>query len=141
MPDFTNKLLILSGAGLGLKAAIVKVSKEIDKSTPFYSALRHAVYLMENGSTDEEAMDYLAMKCNLPAVRRLCSLMLQNIRRGGADVFFALREIGNELWNARKAATKQMAAEAETKMMFPMMLMFVAVILMVAMPAVMAMGM
>ena len=89
----------------------------------------------------EEAMDYLAMKCNLPAVRRLCSLMLQNIRRGGADVFFALREIGNELWNARKAATKQMAAEAETKMMFPMMLMFVAVILMVAMPAVMAMGM
>ncbi len=141
LPDFTNKLLILSGAGLGLKAAIVKVSKEIDKSTPFYSALRHAVYLMENGSTDEEAMDYLAMKCNLPAVRRLCSLMLQNIRRGGADVFFALREIGNELWNARKAATKQMAAEAETKMMFPMMLMFVAVILMVAMPAVMAMGM
>ena len=67
--------------------------------------------------------------------------MLQNIRRGGADVFLALREIGNELWNARKVATKQMAAEAETKMMFPMMLMFVAVILMVAMPAVMAMGM
>lgn len=140
LPDFTNKLLILSGAGLGLKAAIIKVSKEMDKDTPFYNALRHAVNMMENGSTNEEAMDYLAMKCNLPEVRRLCSVMLQNIKRGGQDVFFALREIGNELWNARRAATKQMAAEAETKMMLPMMLMFVAVILMVAMPAVMAMG-
>lgn len=140
LPDFTNKLLILSGAGLSLKAAIIKVSREMDKDTPFYNALRHAVYLMENGSTDEEAMDYLAMKCNIAEVRRLCSVILQNIRRGGQEVFFALREIGNELWNARRAETKQMAAEAETKMMFPMMLMFVAVILMVAMPAVMAMG-
>lgn len=140
LPDFTNQLIILSGAGLTLRAAIIKVGREMPGDTPFYVALRKAVNKMENGATDEAALDVLVTQCNMPVVRRLTSILLQNMQRGGTDVLIALREIGTELWTNRKAAARQMAEEVSTKMLFPMMLMLIAVILLVAAPAVMSMN-
>ena len=52
----------------------------------------------------------------------------------------ALKEIGEEQWNNRKNAAKQFAEEASTKMLFPMMLMLLAVILLTIAPAVMSMN-
>lgn len=140
LPDFTNKLLILSGAGLSLKAAMVKVSKEMEKDTAFYRELKHSVYMMEHGSTAESAMDTLCVRCNMPEVRRLSSVLLQNMHSGGSDVLLALNEISRELWNNRRAAAKVAAEKAGTKLLFPMMLMLLAVIVIVAAPAVMSMG-
>ncbi len=140
MPDFTNELVILSGAGLTLRAAIIKVGREMAGDSPLYTALRKAVNKMENGATDEAALDVLVTQCNMPVMRRLVSVLLQNMQRGGTDVLNALREIGAELWTNRKAAARQMAEEVSTKMLFPMMLMLIAVILLVAAPAVMSMN-
>lgn len=139
LPDLTNQLIILSGAGLTLRAAIIKVGREMPGESPLYQALRKMVNKMENGTTDETAMDVLTTQCNMPVVRRLCSVLLQNMHRGGTDVLIALREIGTELWTNRKAAARQMAEEVSTKMLFPMMLMLLAVILLVSAPAVMSM--
>lgn len=140
LPDFTNKLLILSGAGLSLKAAMIKVSKEMEKDTAFYRELKHSVYLMEHGSTVESAMDALCNRCNLPEVRRLTSVLLQNMHSGGSDVLMALREISKELWTNRRATAKRIAEEAGTKLLIPMMLMLLAVMLIVAAPAVMSLS-
>ncbi len=129
LPDFANKILILSGAGLSIKGAIVLISKEMEKETPFYHELKHSVYLLENGATAEQEMDSLSSRCNMPEVRRLVSALL-----------IAMREISRELWNNRRAAAKIAAEEAGTKLLFPMMLMLLAVILMVAAPAVMSLG-
>lgn len=140
LPDFANKLLILSGAGMSLKAAMVKIAKEMDKRTPFYQALKHSVYLMENGATAEQVMDSLGNRCNLPEVRRMNAVLLQNMHSGGADALLALREISKELWTNRRATAKKLAEEAGTKLLFPMMLMLLAVILIVAAPAVMSLS-
>lgn len=140
LPDFTNKLLILSGAGLSIKGAMVLISKEMEKDTPFYGELKHSVYMLENGATAEEAMDSLCNRCNMPQVRRLASVLLQNMHSGGMEVLVAMREISRELWNNRRAGAKTAAEEAGTKLLFPMMLMLFAVILIVAAPAVMSLS-
>lgn len=140
LPDFTNKLLILSGAGLSIKAAMVKISKEMEKDTVFYRELKHSVYLMEHGSTVEASMDALCDKCNMPEVRRLASVLLQNMHSGGGDVLIALRELSKELWTNRRAAAKRTAEAAGTKLLIPMMLMLLAVIVIVAAPAVMSLS-
>jgi len=140
LPDFTNKLLILSGAGLSIKAAMVKISKEMEKDTVFYRELKHSVYLMEHGSTVESAMDALCNKCNMPEVRRLTSVLLQNMHSGGGDVLIALRELSKELWTNRRAEAKRTAEAAGTKLLIPMMLMLLAVIVIVAAPAVMSLS-
>ena len=141
LPDFANKLLILSGAGLAIKAAMIKISKEMDKDTPFYAELKRAVFMMENGSTTEQAMDFLCDRCNTAEVRRLTSVLLQNMHSGGVEVLRALKEISNELWTNRRAMAKQIAEAAGTKLLFPMMLTLLAVILIVAAPAVMSLNM
>lgn len=139
LPELTNQLLILSGAGLTLKGAMVKVAREMSTDGPLYQALGKSVEMMELGATNEQALDNLTSACNTPEVRRFVSVLLQNLQRGGTDVFLALGEIGKELWDARRAAAKRVAEETTTKLLFPMMLMLFAVILLVAVPAVMSM--
>ena len=74
-------------------------------------------------------------------MRRFVSVILLNIHRAGTDVSSALKSIGEELWNSRKAAAIRVAEEASTKMLFPMMLMLFAVIMLVIVPAVQGMQM
>ena len=138
MTDLTNKILILSGAGLTLRAAIIKTAEEAGSDRTLYQELGHSVTMMKNGATDESALDYLILRCNMPEMRRFVSVILQNMHRGGQDVLVALREIGQEQWDNRKATAKRIAEEAGTKMLFPMMIMLFAVIMMVIVPAVMS---
>ena len=119
---------------------MVLISKEMERETPFYQELKHSVYMMENGATAEQAMDSLCNRCNMPQVRRLVSVLLQNMHSGGVEVLIAMREISRELWNNRRAAAKTAAEEAGTKLLFPMMLMLLAVVLVVAAPAVMSLS-
>lgn len=140
LPDLTNQIIILSGAGLTLRAALLKIATEMPAETPLYQMLAKVAEKMEHGASDEEALDLLTTQCNMPEMRRFVSVILQNMHRGGSDVLTALREIGKELWSARKAAAQRVAEETSTKLLFPMMLMLIAVILLVAAPAVMGMG-
>lgn len=139
MPDFTNKILILSGAGMTLRAALIKISDEMALDTPLYRSLAASVQMMKNGETDERALEYMTVQCNTPQMRRFSSVVLQNMKRGGTDVITALRDIGAEQWAERKAVALKVSAEADTKLLFPMLLMLLAVVLMTIAPAVMGM--
>lgn len=139
MPDFTNKILILSGAGMTLRAALIKISDEMSLDTPLYRSLATSVQMMKNGETDEKALEYMTVQCNTPQMRRFSSVVLQNMKRGGTDVITALRDIGAEQWAERKAVALKVSAEADTKLLFPMLLMLLAVVLMTIAPAVMGM--
>ncbi len=139
MPDFTNKILILSGAGMTLRAALIKISDEMALDTPLYRSLATSVQMMKNGETDERALEYMTVQCNTPQMRRFSSVVLQNMKRGGTDVITALRDIGAEQWAERKAVALKVSAEADTKLLFPMLLMLLAVVLMTIAPAVMGM--
>lgn len=141
MPDFTNKVIILSGAGLTIRDAIIKISKEMSTNTPLYEALAESVSAMDAGANETFAFMRLTEKCNTPAMRRFCSVILQNLRFGGAEVIRALTEIATEQWNERKNAAEKVTAEAETKLLYPMMLMLFSVVLITAAPAVMAINM
>lgn len=140
MPDLTNKIVILSGAGMTLRAAIEKISSELSNDRPLYEELSYAVRMMGTGATPEEAFDRFMMRCNMPQVRRFVSVILQNMHRGGNDVILALSEIGAEQWEERKNAARKFGEEASTKMLFPMMLMLLAVIMLTVAPAVMSMN-
>ena len=139
MPDFTNKIIILSGAGLTIRDALVKISKEMSSNTPLYEALAESVSAIDTGANDTQAFMRLTDKCNTPAMRRFCSVILQNLKFGGGEVIRALSEISAEQWNERKNASEKLAMEAETKMLYPMMLMLFSVIIVTIVPAVLGM--
>ena len=139
MPDFTNKILILSGAGMTLRAALIKIAEEMSIDTPLYQTLQQSVLMMKNGAADEKALEHLNIKCNTPHMRRFTSVVMQNMKRGGSDVIMALQDIGREQWAERKAAANRVSAEADTKLLFPMILMLGSVLVMTIVPAVLSM--
>lgn len=139
MPDFTNKIIILSGAGLTIRDALIKISKEMSIDTPLYQALDECVSAMDTGANETQAFMRLTDKCNTPAMRRFSSVILQNIKFGGAEVIRALTDIADEQWNERKNASEKLAMEAETKLLYPMMLMLLAVVIVTVAPAVLGM--
>lgn len=141
MPELVNKIVILTGAGLTLQGALSKITKEMYSDRILYQELSRSMEMIEVGETADAAFDRMATKCNTVEMRRFLSIILQNIHRGGSDVSSALKSIGEELWNSRKAAALRVAEEASTKMLFPMMLMLFAVIMLVIVPAVQGMKM
>lgn len=138
LPDIVNQIVILSGAGLTLRAAILKISREMPKETPLYTELSKVTNQMESGISDITALENMTLRCNMPEMRRFVSVIIQNLQRGGIEVLYALQDISKEMWDNRKAAAKRIAEEAGTKMLFPMMLMLFAVIILTITPAVLS---
>ncbi len=139
MPELVNKIVILTGAGLNTQGALAMITREMHSERLLYQELAHVMKLIDAGEPVDAAFDYLGAKCNMPEMRRLISIILQNIYRSGSDMSVALKGIGEELWTARKATALRVTEEASTKMLFPMMLMLFAVILLVIAPAVQGM--
>ncbi len=140
LPDYVSKIIILTGAGQTLRAAMKTLSEDMGQPTPLYQIMEQAVNNIDNGMNEGAALDRVVYRCNMPEMRRLISVIQQNLQRGGADVTMAMQSIGEELWNNRKAKAKQLSEEAETKMLFPMMLMMFSVIIITAVPALLGMG-
>ncbi|MNW00625.1 hypothetical protein D3C71_1961440 [compost metagenome] len=65
--------------------------------------------------------------------------VLMNFKRGGSDFAYSLEELSHTLWERRKAAARTIGEEASAKMVFPMVLLFCTVMLIVAAPAVLSM--
>ena len=139
MPDLTNKIVILTGAGMTLRQALFKISQDLKTGRPLYAELNKTMKMMEKGETAEASFDHFMTRCNMPEVRRFVSILLLNMQRGGSDISRALSEIGKEQWAARTNAAKRYAEEASTKLLFPMMLMLFSVILLTVAPAVLSM--
>ena len=117
-----------------------KVSEEMSLPSPLYQLMGQAMHNIDNGMNENIALDKIVYRCNMPEMRRLIAVIEQNLQRGGSDVTIAMQAIGDEMWNNRKAKAQQIAAEAETKMLFPMMLMMLSVIVMTMVPAILGMG-
>ncbi len=140
LPDYISKIIILTSAGFTLRAAMKKVSEEMSTPSPLYQLMGQAMYNMENGMNENAALDQVVRRCNMPEMRRLIAVIEQNLQRGGSEVTIAMQTIGDEMWSNRKAKAQQIAAEAETKILFPMMLMMFSVIIMTIVPAMLGMG-
>ena len=140
LPDYISKIIILTSAGLTLRAAMKKVSEEMSLSTPLYTLMGQAMRNIDNGMNENAALDQVVRRCNMPEMRRLIAVIEQNLQRGGSDVTLAMKTIGDEMWSNRKAKAQQIAAEAETKLLFPMMLMMLSVIVMTMVPAILGMS-
>jgi len=136
-PDFVNKLTLLINAGMTVSKAWEKTSSN-NRQTPLYMELGSTLQNIRSGMAEHKAYEEFAKQCHVPIITRFISVILQNIRKGNAELVPILRVFANECWELRKNTAKRYGEEASTKMLLPMLLMFVAILLIVGMPAVLA---
>jgi len=138
-PDFINKLTLLLNAGLTMSKAWEKISVDCDKEGDFYAEVHKTIFEIKSGKNESEAFSEFAKRVKTPEISRLMSTIVQNTKRGGNNLVLALRLQSNECWEMRKNAIKRLGEEASTKLLFPMMIMFLAIIIIVITPAIISM--
>jgi tight adherence protein C len=140
LPGYLNTLSLLLGAGLTYTAAVEKAVADADPGRPLYSELQLALAETRSGAPVSRAYENFSRRCGIPEVTRYASTVLQNINRGSADLSQVLSLLSQECWQKRKDIARKQGEEASSKLVFPMVMIFVAVSIIVLAPAIMAMS-
>lgn len=138
-PEFINKLTLLVNAGMTISKAWEKIINENKKEHVLYDEMRYALMEIKAGKAEATAYEEFARRCRVKEVTKFVSVIVMNLKRGGAEVVPVLKEQGNECWEMRKNAAKQMGEEASTKILIPLMIMFLGIVIIVSTPAVLSM--
>ena len=142
-PEIVSKLSLLLGAGMNLTLAWEKIAFDYrDKRQKQAVGIRYAyeemlvaLYEIQEGVGELQAIENYGERCGLSAYRKLASLIIQNIRKGAKGMQKLLEEEEREAFEARKARAKKAGEEAGTKLMLPMILMLILVLVILIVPA------
>lgn len=138
-PSFLYKLVLLLNAGLTLTGAWERAVMGKRKDTPLYQELHFVLMDIKGGKSEVQAYEDLAKKCRTPETIKFVTIIIQNSKKGSYELASILRSQAEECWENRKHTAKRLGEEASTKMLLPMMLMFIAILMIVAAPAILAM--
>ena len=138
--DLLSKLTLLINAGMTVSRAMDKIVEDNDCVRPLYAELQLAMAEIKRGKSEYEAYEDFGKRCRVLEIFKFVSIVLQNLRRGNSEMVAILRVQANECWLLRKSVAKQLGEEASSKLLFPMMMMFIAIIMIVMTPAILSMA-
>ncbi|PKM88781.1 MAG: type II secretion system protein [Firmicutes bacterium HGW-Firmicutes-12] len=137
-PDFLNKMTLLLGAGMTVPRSWEKIVRDSEKKTPLNKELHKSLFDIQAGNSILQAYEGFARRCRVPEINKFVTLILQNMKKGNAELVLILRVQAAECWETRKLTARKMGEESSTKMLFPLLLMLIAILLIVSAPAILA---
>lgn len=143
LPELLNSIVLLVGAGETIQRAIIRCveSRRGDVNHPLYKELRIMTSEWEGGYSFQQAFENFSKRCAVQEVSLFTTTVLLNYRRGGADFVLSLRDLSRMLWDKRKAISRTRGEQASSKLVFPMVVIFLIVIVLVGTPAFMMLKM
>lgn len=139
-PEFANQLILLVNAGSTISKAWAKIVAEEKKDTPLFRELRTCMAEIQAGKSEAAAYEEFARRCKIKEIIKFVSVIILNLRKGGSEVVPTLRAQADECWEARKAAARRLGEKASSKLLLPMSIMLLGIIMIVALPAVLALA-
>ncbi len=131
-PDVVSKIALLINAGMILKEAWVRVAETGD--SPIYKEMQKTVFDMENGMAEVDAYYTFGTRCVIPEIKKFSSTLAQGVVKGNAELVSMVQEQSAEIWLAKKHRAKQQGEKAGSKLMIPIMIMFVGILIVVIVP-------
>lgn len=145
--EFVSKLQLLIGSGMTLRMAFermgedYKLLKENGYERKYvYEELLLCIRQMRDGSSEEECYEQFGRRCELSVYRKLAILLTQNLRKGTRGLLIVLSNESKWAFEERKQIAKRAGEEAQTKLLFPMIMMFSVVIILIMLPAYISFG-
>ncbi len=145
--EFVSKLQLLIGSGMTIRGAFEKMGKDYclyrkegGKVSCVYEELILCNKRMKDGLSEAESYDYFGRRCSLICYKKLATLLTQNLRKGTDGLVYALSNETKIAFEERKQQAKRLGEEAQTKLLFPMILMLTVVMIIIMIPAYMSFG-
>ncbi|WNR42254.1 type II secretion protein F [Paenibacillus roseipurpureus] len=141
LPEFLSTIVLLVNAGETVNRAWIRCvqAKPQLAESPLYKELILAVHELEMNTSFTKVLEDFNKRCALHEVSLFTSTLGLNYKRGGHDFVIALQSLSLELWQRRKSVSRTLGEEASSKLVFPMVLIFVVVMVIVAAPALLMM--
>lgn len=119
-PDALDLLTVCVEAGLGLDAALMRVSEELRfRSEVVSSELDLLLLEMRSGFTKETALRNLALRTGTEDIESFCAMLIQ-AERFGTSISESLRVLSDMLRTRRRMRAEERAAKIALKLLFPL---------------------
>jgi tight adherence protein C len=135
-PDAADLMLVCVEAGLGLDAALTKITDEIRGSSPALAEELHLTNLeMRGGGSRAQSLRNLALRTGIEEVSTFATMLAQS-DKFGTSIGESLRVFSEDLRHKRQVRAEEHAAKVPTKMLIPLALfIFPAIIMVILGPA------
>jgi tight adherence protein C len=129
LPDALDLMVVCVEAGLGINASLQRVSEEFSRTNPVLSAEFEMVTLETRaGKSTTQALKALSERTGVSDVSSLVAMLVQT-ERFGTSLADTLRIHADAMRTQRLQRAEELAAKAPLKMLFPMVIIFVATLL------------
>lgn len=129
LPEVVSTMAILVNSGMVLREAWNMVADS--GAGAVYELMRKAGENMKNGYSDADAIFLFGRASNSTEIKKFTSALLQSVEKGGAELSGFLVHQSSELWNAKRQRMLQAGEKAATKLLLPIVLIFIGVIIVV----------
>lgn len=130
--EIVSKLALLINAGMILREAWYEIA--YGGEGIIYDEMKTACQEMENGVSEVEAIRRFGVRCVIPEIKKFSSTLIQGIEKGNKELAIMLRVQSDEVWGAKQQRVKRAGAQANTKLMIPMFIMFIGILVMIVVP-------
>lgn len=139
-PEFINKLILLMEAGMSIRVALFRIAEDYQKKqhkekSCLYEELIYICRQMKNGLSEREAYELLGKRCNLPCYKKISSLLIQHLQKGGSSILETLRKESGKASEDQKRQIQKKGEEMGTKLLFPMIILLGIVMVFIMVPA------
>lgn len=130
--DAISKLALLTNAGMILREAWEQTAKAGKGS--LYTEMQKAVEDMNNGISDVEAIRLFGVRCIIPEIKKMAATIIQGLTKGNQELAMMLQEQSKEIWMLRKQNVTRQGEKAASKLLIPMLIMFIGILIMIIVP-------
>jgi tight adherence protein C len=132
-PDALDLIRICVEAGLGLDAAIQRISQEFKKSAPALAEEFNLVSLeLRAGAGRSEALRHLAQRTGVKEINAFVTMLIQ-ADRFGTGIAESIRTHADQLRLSRRLKAEEVAATISTRLLFPLIFCIFPALLLVLM--------
>lgn len=134
LPNALSKMALLVNVGTTFREAWRLASESTNGILG--EEMRATTKLIDNGLSEKDAYVDFADRCRIQQIKKMVSIICQNLEKGGSELASALKEISIDAWTEKKHIVKRLGENANTKLTIPMIIMFAGVIIMIVVPIV-----
>lgn len=136
--EFVGRFVILLGAGLSISAIWKKLETGFASNKSLTEEIRLTLWEVGNGKTEREAYENFGKRIGGTQYSKFVSVINQSLKLGSGQLLSRLEAESEAAMFERRNKAKVMGEVADTKLLMPMMLQLVLIMLIIMVPALLA---
>ena len=96
--------------------------------------MQKAVEDMNNGMSEVDAYHEFGKRCVIPEIKKFAVTVIQGVTKGSSELVMMLQNQSKEVWNTKKQSVKSQGEKAASKLLLPMVIMFLGILMMIIIP-------